>query len=50
MLACAPQVLGALRQDLHKEVSDKVVGEVPKLLTNHPIDRIEKILKEELAG
>lgn len=50
VLACAPQVLGALRQDLHKEVSDKVVGEVPKLLTNHTLDRIEKILKDELAA
>jgi len=50
VLACAPQVLGTLRQELHKEVTDKVVGEVPKLLTNHPLDRIEKILKEELAA
>lgn len=50
VLACAPQVLGALRQDLHKEVADKVVGEVPKLLTNHPLDEIEKIVKDELAA
>ena len=50
VLACAPQVLGDLRPALHKEVSDKVVGEVPKLLTNHPVDQIERILKEELAA
>ncbi|MGR3454972.1 host attachment family protein [Pseudooceanicola sp.] len=50
VLACAPQLLGALRHDLHKEVSDKVVGEVPKLLTNHPLNEIENIVKEELAA
>ena len=50
VLACAPQVLGALRPDLHKEVSAKVVGEVPKLLTNHTLDKIEAILKDELAA
>lgn len=48
VLACAPQVLGALRKELHKEVLDKVVGEVPKTLTNHPVTEIEKILKAEL--
>ncbi len=50
VLACAPQVLGALRSELHKEVTDKVVGEVPKLLTNHPLNEIEDILKTELDG
>lgn len=50
VLACAPQVLGDLRHALHKEVSQKVVGEVPKVLTNHQLDQIEKILKDELAA
>ncbi|WP_375691519.1 host attachment family protein [Pseudooceanicola sp. LIPI14-2-Ac024] len=50
VLACAPQVLGDLRQALHKEVSDKVVGEVPKVLTNHQLDKIEQIVKAELAA
>ncbi|MGR3323125.1 MAG: host attachment family protein [Pseudooceanicola sp.] len=50
ILACAPQVLGDLRPALHKEVSAKVVGEVPKLLTNHPVDEIEQIVKTELAA
>lgn len=50
VLACAPQVLGALRKELHKEVLDRVVGEVPKTLTNHPVTEIEKILKAELEA
>ncbi len=29
--------------------ADKVVGEVDKTLTNHPIDEIERILKSELT-
>ncbi|SIN85209.1 host attachment family protein [Vannielia litorea] len=50
VLACAPQVLGALRKELHKEVLDKVVAEVPKTLTNHPLDEIEKIVKGDLEA
>lgn len=44
VLCAAPRVLGELRKELHPEVSSKVIGEVPKNLTNHPIDRIERIL------
>jgi len=50
VLACAPQVLGDLREHMHVEVSDKVVGEVPKVLTNHPLDKIEEIVTRELAA
>jgi len=50
VLVGAPQVLGDLRQALHKEVSDKVVGEVDKLLTNHPLDEIERLVADELAA
>ncbi|MBU2957750.1 host attachment family protein [Paracoccus sp. 1_MG-2023] len=49
VLVAAPKVLAELREQLHKEVSDKVVGEVPKTLTNHPLDQIEKVLKSELV-
>jgi hypothetical protein len=31
-------------------VSDAVVAEVDKTLTNHPIDKIETLLKAELDG
>ncbi|MBO28675.1 MAG: Host attachment protein, partial [Rhodobacteraceae bacterium] len=49
VLVADPGTLGELRSELHQEVSDKVIGEVPKTLTNHPIDDIEKIVKSELA-
>jgi protein required for attachment to host cells len=48
VLVASPGVLGELRSKLHKEVADRVVGEVPKTLTNHPLDEIEKVLKAEL--
>ncbi|WP_118137978.1 host attachment family protein [Oceanicella sp. SM1341] len=41
VLMAPPKVLGELRKVMHKEVADKVIGEVPKTLTNHPIDEIE---------
>lgn len=48
VLVASPQVLGNLRPALHKEVADKVIAEVPKTLTNHPLDQIEKLVKNEL--
>ncbi|GHF63158.1 host attachment family protein [Seohaeicola zhoushanensis] len=48
ILVASPQVLGNLRAALHKEVADKVIAEVPKTLTNHPLDQIEKLVKHEL--
>lgn len=43
-LVAPPLVLGELRKKLHKEVSDRVVNEVAKTLTNHSLPDIEKIL------
>ncbi len=48
VLVAPPQVLGEMRDHLHKEVQDKVVAEVDKTLTNHPIDKIEALLRKEL--
>ena len=48
VLVASPQVLGVMRDHLHKEVSDKVVGEIPKTLTNHPLHEIEKIVASDL--
>ncbi|SEM81972.1 Protein required for attachment to host cells [Loktanella fryxellensis] len=50
VLVASPQVLGELRNQMHKEVSDKVVGEISKTLTNHPLGEIESIVKAELAA
>ncbi len=49
VLVASPQVLGELRKDMHQEVTSKIVAEVPKTLTNHPIDEIERLVKEEIA-
>lgn len=48
VLVAAPQVLGDLREELHKEVADRVIAEIPKTLTNHPVGDIEKLVKKEL--
>ncbi|WP_372893519.1 host attachment protein [Rhodosalinus sp.] len=51
IVLCAPaRVLGELRTKMHKEVADRVVGEVRKELTNHPRDEIEQVLSKELDG
>lgn len=44
VLVAPPTVLGDMRKKLHKAVSDLIVEEIPKTLTNHPIDQIEKHL------
>lgn len=44
VIIAPPLVLGEMRQEFHKEVSDKVVSEIPKTLTNHPISDIQSIL------
>ena len=48
VIVASPQVLGVLRNEMHKEVADKVIAEVPKTLTNHPVPEIEKLVKKEL--
>ncbi|MBV2361403.1 host attachment family protein [Thalassococcus sp. CAU 1522] len=50
VLVAPPRVLGALRPALHKEVAARVVAELHKTLTNHPLDRIEALLQAELDG
>ena len=50
VIVAAPKVLGELRDELHQVVTDKVIGEVAKTLTNHPIDEMEKIVVEELKA
>jgi protein required for attachment to host cells len=44
VLVAAPSVLGEVRKQLHKEVRDRIVAEIDKDLTNHPVDEIEKIV------
>lgn len=47
IIVAPPLVMGEMRKELHKEVAERVIAEVPKTLTNHPIDEIEKILTND---
>ena len=50
VLVASPQVLGVVRDEMHKEVADKVVAEIDKTLTNHPLDELEKVVIESLRA
>ena len=50
VIVASPQVLGVVRGELHKEVADKLVAEIDKTLTNHPLAEIEKIVADTLHG
>ena len=39
-----PKTLGELRKHYHKEVANRLVAEIPKDLTGHPVAEIEKII------
>ncbi|UWQ16757.1 host attachment family protein [Jannaschia sp. M317] len=44
VIVASPQVLGVVRDEMHKEVRDKLIGTVDKTLTNHPVHEIEEIV------
>ena len=44
IIVAPPRTLGELRKHYHKEVSDRLAGEIDKDLTGHPIPEIEKAL------
>ena len=47
LLIVAPSTtLGELRKHYHKEVEARLIGEITKDLTNHPVDQIEKIIAD----
>ena len=43
-------VLGTLRDEMHKEVTDRLILDVPKVLTNHPIEDIEQAIAASLEA
>ena len=45
IIIAPPRTLGELRKHYHKEVSQRLTGELDKDLTGHPIDQIEAILQ-----
>ncbi len=44
IIVAPPRTLGELRKHYHKEVENRLVGEIAKDLTGHPVDQIEKII------
>ena len=48
VLVAAPKVLGDLRAELHIEVSDRVIAEISKTVTNEPLIEIERMLAVEI--
>lgn len=48
VLVAPPAVLGELRASLGENAAKRVIAEIPKTLTNHPIEKIEAIVKEAL--
>lgn len=44
IIVAPPRTLGELRKHYHKEVEKRLVGEIAKDLTGHPVEEIEKII------
>lgn len=44
VLVAPPRTLGVLRKCLRRDVSDRVIAEIPKDLVKHPIGAIERLL------
>lgn len=44
VLIADPRTMGHLRPLLHKEVSDRLVGELTRTLTNAPLEDIRRVL------
>ena len=49
VVVAPPMVLGVLRDEMHQEVSAKLIAEIDKTLTGHPMPEIEKIVAETLS-
>lgn len=46
IIVAPPKTLGELRGHYHKELESRLVGEVAKDLTGHPVPDIERIVSE----
>lgn len=47
IIVAPPTTLGEMRKHYHKEVEKRLAGEVPKDLTNLPVQEIERILQAQ---
>ena len=48
VIVASRPVLAELRDALHVEVRDRILFDLPKVLTNHPLDEVERLLAEHL--
>ena len=46
IIVAPPTALGEMRKHYHKEVQSRLVGEIAKDLSNHPVPEIEKIISQ----
>lgn len=44
VIVASPKTLGELRQHYHKETKSRILAEIAKDLTGHPVDQIENAL------
>lgn len=44
VIVSPPKILGALRKEMHKEVEDRLIGELAKTLTSRETPEIERLL------
>jgi protein required for attachment to host cells len=44
IIVAPPKIMGNLRKAFHAEVATRIVGEIPKELTSHPISEIGKLV------
>lgn len=44
VVVAPPAILGRLRQEFHGEVAKRVIAEIDKDLTRHPVGEIEKLI------
>ncbi len=45
IIVAPPKTLGELRKHYHKEVESRLIGEIDKSLTGHPVEDIESALQ-----
>ena len=50
VLVASSEVLGAIRPRLSPRAEEAVVAEIPKVLTNHPLDKLGPMLVKDLAA
>ncbi|WP_415184341.1 host attachment protein [Phaeovulum sp.] len=48
VLVAPPQVLGALRDEMDTALRARVVAELPKTLTNHPVPKMAELIAAEI--